>query len=221
MAFASGGLPLLHAREESDLVLQAEAAAQNQELASLAQVVKGLEVQLATLLSQIQDGQKTLAETEATIGSAEARKQAYIAEKKRLEQLLAAFASADTERQTAEKMVESSALPGGASSLSVKDLVTWKTEWKTITSDASTKIKTASTAVQDLQKLQTKWETEQDSLTAAQKADLQGQLVSQQSATESSLKSAREAVAAAEVTLANKIKEQAAKIQQAIKTTAQ
>lgn len=219
-ALAGGGLPLLHAQEEADLVRRAEAAAQNQDLASLTQAVSTLRTQLKQVQSQIEDSQKHLKDTEASIASAEARKQSYVAEKKRLEQVLEAFAKANTERQTAAKLTMHSALSFGTGMLSADDLTKWKTEWDTVTADAFVKIKSARTSVLDLQKLKTKWETDKDSLTAAQKAEFQGQLVTQQSTTESSLKAALEAAASAEKVLSAKIKEQAGQLDQALQNAA-
>lgn len=216
-AIGGGGLPLLHAQEEFHWVRQQEAASQNQDFTRLTHVVTDLKAQLAAVDSQITDSQKKLAEMEANAGSAEARKNAYLAEKQRLEQVLAAFAKADAERQTAEQTAMS-ALPTGAVSLSAKDLDSWKTEWQAMAADADTKIKTARKSVLELQQLKAEWESGQETFSAAQKTEMQGRLLTLQGTTESSLKAARDAVAASEKPLKDKIQAQGEQLAQVIKS---
>lgn len=216
-ALGGGGLPLLHAQEEFQGARQKEAAAQSEDFTRLAHVVTDLKAKLAAVDSLVTDSQKSLEEMVANAGSAEARQRASLAEKERLEQVLAAFVKADAERQAAERTAKS-VIPAGAGFLSTKDLDAWKIEWQTMAADADTKIKTARKSVLELQQLKAEWEGGQESFSAAQKTEMQGRLLTLQSATESSLKAARDAVAVSEKPLKDKIQAQGEQLAQAIKS---
>lgn len=219
-ALGGGGLLLLHAQEETVRAREKQAAAQNQDFTRLNGVVTELKVRLAGVESQIQESEKKLVELEATAGSAATRKNAFLAEKERLEQVLAAFAKAEAERAKAEQAMKAAAMPADGGDVTAKDLAGWSTEWQAMTSDAAAKIKTARTAVLELQQLKTAWEAGQESFSAAEKTEMQGKLTSQQSTTENSLKAARAAVAAAEKPLLDKIKAEGEQLAQVIKNTA-
>lgn len=216
-SLGGGSLPLLHAQEELYWARQQEEASHNQDYTRLKQVVADLKSQLAAIDSQIIDSKNNISAIEASAGSAEARKRAFVAEKQRLEQLLTAFAKADDERQSAERTAKA-ALLTGASPLSAKDLDAWKSEWHALTADADTKIKTARKSVLELQQLKAEWEAGQENFSAAQKTEMQGRLLTLQSAAESSLKAARDAVAVSEKPLKDKIQAQGEQLAQAIKS---
>lgn len=219
-AIGGGALPLLHAQEEAELARRDLATNLDKEAATLKSALDGLKGKLTVITKKMQEAQKKLTDLMVNAGDEEARKKSLLAEKKRLDQLLAAFKTADDERQKAEKAEMEAALPQEPGGLTPKSLDEWKKEWQDIVVGADKQISAARKSLGELQKKQAEWESGQDTFLPDKKKDMHSQLSTLLKTAQSSLKAAREAVYKSELPLKEKMATQSRLIDKALESAA-
>ena len=215
---AGGSLSLLHALEDSQQMRQILAQKGNTEISVLKEAVQALESLLATLDTQVQSQQKTLAELEKSSGSAEEAKKARIEEKKRLEAIVAAFKLADQERLKAQQTMMMGTLPPLPGGITAQSLDQWKKEWGDLTQEAADMIQKASASLETLAAKKDEWEKGKDSFPSDKQREMQNELRSLHAAAGKDLVAAREAVQKMTKPLQDKIAAQKDLLDAAIKS---
>jgi hypothetical protein len=202
---ASSSLPLIHAQDEAERFQQEQLSSQDQELSVLKKEVDSVNLKLQDLTTRLQESQAKLALAEKGAGDAQKRKTALIAEKDRLDKLLADIRTTEAESAKAAKAIQMASTPEDLSGLPPGALDDWEKEWKALAADAETKVQAAKLSLDSLKKKHVDYESRKDSLSQAEKTQLAGELKSLNSETQAALKSAREAAPKATTALQESI----------------
>ena len=206
---APGMLALVHAKMEEQAHLAGLLTSTHGDLTRLKTEIGDLEKQLTLLTGQVESEKTAITEMTRMAGDKESMQKGFIAEKQRLETLLAAFAAASGKRKEADAALQA-ALGSGTGQLSPADLDAWKAGWANATKEATGKIEDAKTSLKTLEAKEDEWIQGKGSLQPDQQKAKQQELRTLHASASQKVEDARTAAAAAEMRLLDLITTQRA-----------
>lgn len=198
---ASSSLPLLHAQDEAERFQQSQLSSQDQALSALKKEVDDANLKLQDISARLRDSQAKLAEAEKGAGDAQARKTALIAEKGRLEKLLADIKATKAASDEAAKDIQMTTTADDLGGLPPGAIESWEKEWKAEAAEAGQRLQAARKSLNELKKRHADYEARKDSLSQAEKTQLASDLKRLNAETQAALKAARESAPKAEASL--------------------